>query len=224
MHRFGLVMICLHMATVLYGLIRGGIRLTPDSGRRGRRQQKLPPTALQACMAECGINESPHLRNRAIISAAVAGGIVGAVAMGPVVAIAAAGGAAYAATRKDKIGEAAVLTGLITCAIRDTAVDINREHDITGKLLTFAGQALSAAAARVEEAVEWYSTPRIAKGSHPAGDNCEQMSEQCVRSADGSPSSGRHPVGRPRPFRTLWHTLAEGCSTEEEVRAFFKRR
>ena len=65
--------------------------------------------------------------------------------MGPVLGLAAAGGAAYAATRKDKIGEAALSTGRATCPIGDKAVDIDRQHDISGKFKRAASDSYLAA-------------------------------------------------------------------------------
>ena len=65
--------------------------------------------------------------------------------MGPLTAVVAAGGAAYAATRKDGVGEAAVATGKAAVAVGDKAAELDREHDISGKAKKAAADAARAA-------------------------------------------------------------------------------
>ena len=77
--------------------------------------------------------------------AAVVGGVAATLIAGPVIGVIAAGGAAYAATRSDKVGEAAKATGGAAVAVGGKVVDINKEHKVTDKIgdgLKKAGSAL----------------------------------------------------------------------------------
>lgn len=60
--------------------------------------------------------------SKVAVGAAVVGGIAGAVLVGPVVGVVAAGGAAYAATRNDKVGDVAKSTGQAALAVGNKAV------------------------------------------------------------------------------------------------------
>ena len=66
--------------------------------------------------------------------AAVVGGVAATLIAGPVIGVIAAGGAAYAATRSDKVGEAAKATGGAAVAVGGKVVDINKEHKVTDKI------------------------------------------------------------------------------------------
>jgi hypothetical protein len=71
-----------------------------------------------------------HHTKRQLCGAAVVGGVTGLVTLGPVMGLVAAGGAAFAATRKGKVGVVMRSTG-------DTMADIGRslkEFDKTHKL------------------------------------------------------------------------------------------
>ena len=72
--------------------------------------------------------------SKIIAGAAVVGGVAATLLVGPVVGIVAAGGAAYAATRSDKVGEVAKSTGQAAVAVTGKAVDLNKEHGITDKI------------------------------------------------------------------------------------------
>ena len=83
--------------------------------------------------------------SKVVAGAAVAGGVAGMVLMGPLTAVVAAGGAAYAATRKDGVGEVAQATGKAAVAVGDKAAEIDREHDLSGKAKKAATDAARAA-------------------------------------------------------------------------------
>jgi len=83
--------------------------------------------------------------SKVIAGAAVAGGVAGLVLLGPLTAVVAAGGAAYAATRKDDVGAAAQATGKATVAVGDKAVEFDKQHDISGKAKKAAADAARAA-------------------------------------------------------------------------------
>ena len=76
--------------------------------------------------------EEPN-NNAVVAGAAVVGGTAGVVLAGPVIGLAAAGGAAYAATRSDGVGDAAKATGTAALAVGDKAREFNAEHDVTNK-------------------------------------------------------------------------------------------
>ena len=65
--------------------------------------------------------------------------------VGPLTAVVAAGGAAYAATRQDDVGKAAQATGNAAVAVGDKASDIDKQHDISGKAKKAAAEAANAA-------------------------------------------------------------------------------
>ena len=71
---------------------------------------------------------------RIIAGAAVVGGVAATLLVGPVVGIVAAGGAAYAATRSDKVGEVAKSTGQAAVAVGGKAAALDKEHGITNKI------------------------------------------------------------------------------------------
>ena len=81
---------------------------------------------------------------KVMAGAAVVAGVAVGVAAGPMLGVAAAGGAAYAATRNDKIGDAAKSTGKAAVAIGSKAVDINREHHITDRIGSAAKKSVAA--------------------------------------------------------------------------------
>jgi hypothetical protein len=68
---------------------------------------------------------------RQLCGAAVVGGAVGFVAMGTVAGIAAAGGAAYAATRRDKVGMVMRSTGDTMADVGSSLKRFDRNHRIT---------------------------------------------------------------------------------------------
>ena len=99
-----------------------------------------------------------------VAGAAVVGGVAATIVAGPLIGIAAAGGAAYAATRSDKIGEAAKATGNAAITVGKTAQQVDREHHITQKATQATKDALGAAAAfnerhditgKVSDSVSW---------------------------------------------------------------------
>jgi len=83
---------------------------------------------------------------KVLAGAAVVGGMaVGAVAGSLTLGVVGAGAAAYAATRKDKIGDAARATGQAAVAVGGKADAINREHKITEKISNAAKSSFTAA-------------------------------------------------------------------------------
>lgn len=99
-----------------------------------------------------------------VAGAAVVGGVAATIVAGPLIGIAAAGGAAYAATRSDKIGEAAKATGNAAITVGKTAQQVDREHHVTQKATQATKDALGAAAAfnerhditgKVSDSVSW---------------------------------------------------------------------
>lgn len=76
---------------------------------------------------------------KVIAGAALVGGVaVGAVAGSLAIGIVAAAGAAYTATRSDKAGDAARATGQAAVAVAGKAEQLNREHQITDKIVSAA--------------------------------------------------------------------------------------
>jgi hypothetical protein len=82
---------------------------------------------------------------KVVAGAATVGLVAGAVLSGPIVALAAAGGAAYAATRQDKVGEVAKSTGQAAVAVGSKASDLDKQHNITGKVAEGARTTFNAA-------------------------------------------------------------------------------
>lgn len=78
-------------------------------------------------------------------AAVVAGTAVGVVAGSTMLGLAAAGGAAYAATRSDKIGDAAKSTGKAAVAVGAKAAEVNRQHHITERIGAATKKSISAA-------------------------------------------------------------------------------
>ena len=70
-----------------------------------------------------------------IAGAAAVGGVVAGVALGPTAAVLAAGGAAYAATRSDGVGEAARQVGAAAVTAGQQAKAYDQEHNVTGKVV-----------------------------------------------------------------------------------------
>ncbi|KAL1498556.1 hypothetical protein AB1Y20_013875 [Prymnesium parvum] len=71
---------------------------------------------------------------RVMGGAAVVGGLAAGIVTGSaLLGVAAAGATAYAATRNDKIGDAAKATGKAANAVGSKAAEINREHNLTGR-------------------------------------------------------------------------------------------
>merc|ERR1719453_2130122 len=73
--------------------------------------------------------------------------IAGAAVVGGVAAtgLAAAGGVAYAATRSDKVGDAAKATGAAAIAVGTKAQQLDREHQITNRAVEATKGAVGAA-------------------------------------------------------------------------------
>ena len=69
-----------------------------------------------------------------VAGAAVVGGVAATIVAGPLLGLAAAGGAAYAATRSDQVGDAAKATGKAAIAVGHKAQSLDREHGITHKV------------------------------------------------------------------------------------------
>jgi hypothetical protein len=78
--------------------------------------------------------------------AALAAGVTGAVLAGPVIAVGAAAGGAYAATRNDGVGDAARKIGVGTTSAISAANQYNQEHHVTQRAYDGTKQALHAAA------------------------------------------------------------------------------
>ena len=62
------------------------------------------------------------MNGKVMAGAAVVGGVAGAVIAGPIIGLVAAGGAAYAATRTDTVGDVAKSTGQAAVAVGNKAV------------------------------------------------------------------------------------------------------
>lgn len=71
--------------------------------------------------------------SRQIGGAAVAGGLVGAVLLGPVVGVLAAGGAAIAATTKSQAGEVARASGTAMAGVGDELKRFDQKHHVVDK-------------------------------------------------------------------------------------------
>ena len=85
-------------------------------------------------------------------AAVVAGTTVGVVAGSTLLGLAAAGGAAYATTRSDKIGDAAKASGTAAVVLGGKAAEVNRQHHITERIGHATKKTFSAAKrARVNE-------------------------------------------------------------------------
>lgn len=80
--------------------------------------------------------------------AAAVGAAAGFMVMGPVTAVAAAGAAVYATTRRDTAGELARSTGIAAASTATAVKKFNDEHDITGKVWK-AGEAAAIKAKEV---------------------------------------------------------------------------
>ena len=85
---------------------------------------------------------------------------------GPLIGIAAAGGAAYAATRSDKVGDAAMATGNAAIAVGTKAQQLDREHHITQRAADATKGVMNAAASlnqrhdltgKASDAVTWFA-------------------------------------------------------------------
>ena len=68
--------------------------------------------------------------------AAAVAGVMGLFALGPFSAVAAAGAAAYACTRKDAVGDMARKVGKTTSSGVKKVSKFNEKHDVTGKVTT----------------------------------------------------------------------------------------
>ena len=86
---------------------------------------------------------SEKFDGKVVAGAAAVGGVAAFVLAGPLVGLAAAGGAAYAATRNDEVGAAATSTGKAALAIGDKAREINEEHKISDKVAEGAKNSLA---------------------------------------------------------------------------------
>lgn len=78
-------------------------------------------------------NVVQHHTKRQLCGAAVAGGLTGLVTMGPVVGLVVAGGAAFAATRKGKVGVVVRSTGDTMADIGKSIMEFDRNHGISDK-------------------------------------------------------------------------------------------
>ena len=107
------------------------------------KRKNVPQSAH--CM-HCNASR-PAAASKVMVGAAVVGGVAGAVLAGPLVGVVAAGGAAYAATRSDKAGEAAKATGTAALAVGDKISQLDREHQVRAKV----GDAAQSAMASMQE-------------------------------------------------------------------------
>ena len=96
-----------------------------------------------------------------MVGAAAVGGIAGAMLLGPMTAIAAAGAAAYATTRTDTAGDVARSTGVAAGTTATSLKKFNDQHDITGK----TRDAAVAAAAKAKEVNDKYGITTKAKAA-----------------------------------------------------------
>mmetsp|Transcript_28704 Transcript_28704/g.63273 ORF Transcript_28704/g.63273 Transcript_28704/m.63273 type:complete len:257 (-) Transcript_28704:233-1003(-) len=71
---------------------------------------------------------------RTVGGAAAVGGIAGLILMGPITGVALAGGAAYAATRRDSFGNAARGAGNAAAVGFDKAKEVNTKYGVTDKI------------------------------------------------------------------------------------------
>ena len=100
-----------------------------------------------------------------VAGAAAVGAVAGAVVLGPMTAVVAAGGAAYATTRKDTVGDVARQTGQAAASTASAAKKFNDEHNITGKLY----DATAAAANKAKEVNTKYNiTGKLTAGATSA--------------------------------------------------------
>ena len=96
-----------------------------------------------------------------MVGAAAMGGIAGAMLLGPMTAVAAAGAAAYATTRTDTAGDVARSTGVAAATTATSLKKFNDTHDITGK----TRDAAVAAAAKAKEVNDKYGITTKAKAA-----------------------------------------------------------
>ena len=95
----------------------------------------------------------------ALGGAALAAGVTGAVLAGPVIAVGAAAGGAYAATRNDGVGDAARKIGVGTTSAISAANQYNQEHHVTQRAYDGTKQALHAAATNLEHTRTHHADP-----------------------------------------------------------------
>ena len=117
--------------------------------RKQADSQSLQDTSTTQRICAMPNTEEPN-NNAVVAGAAVVGGTAGVVLAGPVIGLAAAGGAAYAATRSDGVGDAAKATGTAALAVGDKAREFNAEHDVTNK---------AARAAQVSSCIQYIRLP-----------------------------------------------------------------
>ena len=103
-----------------------------------------------------------------MVGAAVVGGVAGFALMGPLAAVVGVGGAAYAATRSDGVGDAARATGKAAVAVGDKATELDREHDISGKAKKAAADAAQAAYAHAPSPGGQLALEALTRRSIPA--------------------------------------------------------
>ena len=123
---------------------------------------------------------------------AVGGVAVGAVTGSVLVGVAAAGGAAYAATRSDKIGEMGKATGRAAIAGYAKAKQVNEEHQLT----TRAKALVVTSYAKAKELDEKHHILSRAKAAASAGMSKAKAFDE-KHDVSGKVASGVHPLGRP---------------------------
>ena len=134
------------------------------------------------------------------------GGVAGAVLLGPMTAVVAAGAAAYATTRTDGAGDVARSTGAAAATTASSLKKFNDEHDITGK----ASAAAVAAAQKAREVNERYGLTTKAKAAASSAyskateienKRMEPESRRCFLRGPGPPArrGGREREGAEEP-------------------------
>ena len=114
------------------GFLAPGRKAKPKSHMSSEEGEEVTPAP-----------SSEKFDGKVVAGAAAVGGVAAFVLAGPLVGLAAAGGAAYAATRNDEVGAAAKSTGKAALAIGDKAREINEEHKISDKVAEGAKNSLA---------------------------------------------------------------------------------
>jgi len=100
------------------------------------------PEGHSSAAGSDGSSNGNNMNGKVMAGAATAGAIAGLVVSGPILAVAAAGGAAYATTRTDGIGSAATATGNAALAAGSGLKKFNEEHKVTDTVAKGTQQAV----------------------------------------------------------------------------------
>eukprot|EP00232_Nephroselmis_pyriformis_P027467 CAMPEP_0182858422 /NCGR_PEP_ID=MMETSP0034_2-20130328/3672_1 /TAXON_ID=156128 /ORGANISM="Nephroselmis pyriformis, Strain CCMP717" /LENGTH=243 /DNA_ID=CAMNT_0024989849 /DNA_START=133 /DNA_END=867 /DNA_ORIENTATION=+ len=122
------------------------------------QMEQMQAMASAASMAQSGAQVAGQLNQGAqkaggmkvLGGAAAVGGGIGLLLSGPILAVAGAGAAAYAATKAGPGGDAARSVGNAANVAMSEAQDINKKHNITGKLMD-AGSSLATKAKELND-------------------------------------------------------------------------